>query len=764
MNNNRKLLVYGAACAVILIVMIIVFFTKLFPSSGDGAATGGYAAGVNLCKAVPSDAVLVLDVKELGEIDGLFNDSTSFAYKFIPDRNALALVLQKIAGISGWENLPVIHSLHYSSKNDVSFFSAVEVSSVDISGNDLAGVMPFLKRKKKYNNTVIYTFRDSLTVAKHGDVVLMSSSQHVLESSIRHLDNGTSIYDNADFRTLYEKNNKKKTLYVNHHQIGKFFSGVVERGFLKYSDFVMRLASWSCFSLSTSNGYLGLVGVMENWGEEKYQSSALAGQQGGKSEMGKILPASTVFAISMMFSDMQKYKNSMALFMEVHKKLSGYEYNKKIVEIEGALKPQEYADSLSVEEMVSAYCKFGERYEWLTFLREKGSFGFSDVVSGVISRNKEIEVLPYKYKGYLAAVYGEVFSHCNEESYCKLDNWTVIGPKEIVSEFASGNATYFDLDQYMDQTPVSSFLDRKGIVKIVANLKEGQDSVRCVLKPFYKNGLDRSLARNNFEFLGVNVSNENSVIIADVDFYAKSLAKLPQPKPREDVAAVAYIDSTIVLSKGPFELVDFVKGGKCYLEQTPNLKIRMLDGKRKGVWTIPFDTPICGSVVQVDFFKNGKLQMLFASQNKLYLVDRVGRMVRGFPKTLPDNVVYGPEIFDLNGDKNYSFMVLNEDNSIAIYKLTRDKVNDGVKIKAPEFVKELPKIVAVNGKNYLFLKTVSYLRIYDMKGSEVIIKDKKRMISPDSEVIEMGGDEIKVKGIDGKEFTLNLSTGKTKKV
>jgi hypothetical protein len=254
------------------------------------------------------------------------------------------------------------------------------------------------------------------------------------------------------------------------------------------------------------------------------------------------------------------------------------------------------------------------------------------------------------------------------------------------------------------------------------------------------------------------------VIVADVDFYATSLEKLPQPKPREDVAAVAYIDSTIVLDKGPFELVDFVKGGKCYLEQAPNLKLRLLDGKRKGVWTIPFDTPICGSVVQVDFFKNNKLQMLFASQNKLYLVDRVGRMVRGFPKTLPDKVVYGPEIFDLSGDKNYSFMVLNEDNSVAIYKLTRDKISGGVKIKAPEFVKELPELVAINGKNYLFLKTVSCLRVYDMKGSEIIIKDKKRMISPDSGIVEIGGDEIKVKGVDGKEFILNLSTGKTKKV
>ena len=89
---------------------------------------------------------------------------------------------------------------------------------------------------------------------------------------------------------------------------------------------------------------------------------------------------------------------------------------------------------------------------------------------------------------------------------------------------------------------------------------------------------------------------------------------------------------------------------------------------------------------------------------------------------------------------------------------------ESVKIKAPEFVKELPRLKVVNGKKYLFLKTVSRLRVYSMLGKEVVIKDKKKAISPESEIILLGGDEIKVKGTDGKEFIFNLLSGKTRKV
>ena len=130
MNSNRKLLVYGASCAVVLVVAIAIFFIKLFSGAGSGADEE-YYSNVNLCKAVPSDAVLLLDIKELEGINTIVGDTSSFSFGFVDKANALALMQQRMASMDGAEEIPVIYSLHYSSKNEVSFFSAADISSME---------------------------------------------------------------------------------------------------------------------------------------------------------------------------------------------------------------------------------------------------------------------------------------------------------------------------------------------------------------------------------------------------------------------------------------------------------------------------------------------------------------------------------------------------------------------------------------------------------------------------------------------------------
>ncbi len=743
MNGNRKLLLYGSISALVLVAVIAIFLTRLFPSSEQCEITGRGSSEL-LYSAVPSDAVMLLDIKEVGN------------FKTPID----------VLDIQGAEQLPVLFSLHYSSKNEVSVFCAIDVTSLLSGGGNRDVLLPFIRKKaKKYNKTDIYSYKDSLYAALYNNMVLASSSLYVLESSIRHLDNATSILDNAEFKALYEKRSGKSYLYINHHQIGKFFSGVITRGFLKYSDFFLNYASWSSLELNMADGKLGLSGIMTNGSEEKYNSSVLYSQLPAKSSMDEILPAETVFALSLSLSDIKGYTDAYGEFLEVHKRLSGYKERLKAATVKGKGDPISYlCDSLAVEEVVAAYCKFGDRYEWLTLVKEKSSFGLGDMVESVMASDKQIEVRPYIYKGYVNRVLGEMFSHCKEEAWCKINDWQVIGPEDIVKEYALGNANYTSLEYYLAQTPVKDFFEKEGIVKIVVNPHVAKDSVLRIVKPYYAKMLERSLDYNNFEFTAVNVGTAGGEVVADASVYAVRMEQLPLPKPREELVAEIYVDSTIVVDNSSFELKDFTTGGKCYLEQLPNNKLRMLNGKKKGVWTIPFDTPLCGEVEQVDFFKNGKLQMLFISGNKLYLLDRLGRIVRGFPITLPKDVVYGPKVLDINKDKNYSFMVLNEDNTISIYKLGREKAVASVELDTPEFVKELPVIKQIFGKNYLLLKTVQRLRIYNMNGQEVVVNDRKRAISPDSEIEELAGSEIKVNGIDGKEFILDMATGKTKKV
>ena len=768
MGNNRKLLVSGSCAVVILIVVIAIIFSNLFGEGSDKVTMVSVKGELPLVKAVPSDAVVIFDIKESAGFMPMLNDTASFAYGLVDVQHPLSRIQMRMSTLLPEHNFPLLFSLHYSSKNDVSLLALADISALEGQGRRTDELLPFLQgRKKRYNSTDIYSFNDSLNVAICNNVLVMSTSSFLVESVIRHLDNGTSLMDNIDFANLYKQKGDAMAVYINHHQIGKLFSGVVMRKFLKYSDFMLRYASWSCFEMTFEKGALRLKGNLINDGEEKFQSTVLLTQKGSKSDFAKILPAQTLFCAGIVLSDMDKYLEKHQLFLEVHKKLSGYKYKQHIVAIEGKKSPVEYADSLEIKELVAAYCKFGDRHEWLTFMKQESSFGIGSMVATVIDRKKEPEVEDYLYKGYLEALFGEMFSHCNEETICDLGGgWKVIGPKDIVAEFAAGNANYTNLAYWMDQTPMKGFLGREGLIKVMSNIKESPDSILQVIKPYYRALFKSSLEMNNFEVAALNIGTEGANITSDIAFYASKLAEVPQERPREESADNAvYIDSTIVVERGPFEVRDHVKGEKQYVEQLPNNKIRLMSATKRGIWAIPFETPICGVIDQVDFFKNGKLQMIFVSEDRLYLLDRMARIVRGFPVKLEKRVILGPRILDLNGDKEYSFFVLNEDNSISLYRLERDnKSLKGMEIKAPEFVRELPEIKSINGENYIILKSVFRTRIYRMDGTEVEVKDKKRVISNESAIASEGGDDIRVTGKDGKEFIVNLKSGKTRRV
>ena len=189
-----------------------------------------------------------------------------------------------------------------------------------------------------------------------------------------------------------------------------------------------------------------------------------------------------------------------------------------------------------------------------------------------------------------------------------------------------------------------------------------------------------------------------------------------------------------------------------------------MDANKKGVWAIPFDTPICGYVEQIDLYANGRLQMLFASGDKLYLLDRLGRFVNGYPKRLPKRVVMGPKLLkNVNGIK-YSIQVLNDDNTISWYDVNGKPIEGWSDIVAPEFIKELPEFAKFAGKRYWIVRAPSQLLLYTIDGKQIEFPDKKRKIDRESEIELVQDGLFKVKCTDGKEYTWNLETGKVKKL
>ena len=204
-------------------------------------------------------------------------------------------------------------------------------------------------------------------------------------------------------------------------------------------------------------------------------------------------------------------------------------------------------------------------------------------------------------------------------------------------------------------------------------------------------------------------------------------------------------DTTVTVPAGPFPVQNYYTGKTNTLYQNKSLSICLNDENGKGVWGIPFKEPLCGRVQNIDFYKNGKIQFLFAASDKLYLLDRLGHWVGGFPVKLPKPVLLGPDVYDFTGAGGYTVMILHKDNSLERYNLHGQKPEGWKGIRAPETVKNLPELIQVGGKNYWVVRTSVRTLVYPFAGGEPLVKEEgNKMLHPDAQL------KITSKGISGE--------------
>jgi hypothetical protein len=110
-------------------------------------------------------------------------------------------------------------------------------------------------------------------------------------------------------------------------------------------------------------------------------------------------------------------------------------------------------------------------------------------------------------------------------------------------------------------------------------------------------------------------------------------------------------------------------GEKEILVQDVADNLYLLNKKGIILWKIPLDEPIMGGVIQVDVYKNKKLQYLFNTKTKLYILDRLGNHVERFPVNLRFEASAGVVVFDYDHSRNYRICVPCVDKNVYLYNI-----------------------------------------------------------------------------------------------
>ena len=165
----------------------------------------------------------------------------------------------------------------------------------------------------------------------------------------------------------------------------------------------------------------------------------------------------------------------------------------------------------------------------------------------------------------------------------------------------------------------------------------------------------------------------------------------------------------------PQFVTNYTNNQKDIVVQDVNNNLYLLSNTGEILFKKKLEGAILGKVNQVDIYKNGRLQLAFATPNRVYIIDRTGKEVSPFPLKFNDPITQPLSVFDYDSNRNYRLMV-TQGSHVLMYDLSGKIVKGFEFSSANATILSQPKHFRIGGKDYIVLKTKDKLYILDRRG------------------------------------------------
>ena len=696
-----------AVTAVAILLAGIAFAVSRLYAPGKGESNSQLPQGWNVLSAVPSDAVAVFVFDGSAKAVKVLADSTGLLKAAIaPDNPAL---MDFIRGI-GRSKMAI--SLHNSG-------SLVPLVAAEIPLPD--------------SLTKVTAINTGLKLQEKDGFLIASKSETFVKASARNLEEGTSILGSKSLQGLLPKVSAPAVLLVNHSHAPKITDVYGSSKMRKQAGFLKNLAPWSAWTIQVpEKDNISIKGISTAGDAPASWFAAFKGKGSQEALFPEVLPYFTGTAISLPIEDVDAVIASRRTFEDGMGRLNAFNKALKARPAKD-ITVEEWIKSLQPKELVMASFRADDGVKHQVLLLRTAK----DLKLGKEQSNA--------YRGCLAAVFGENFAIPDTTCASLNAKWAVFGDAPSVQAFQDKEFLGYTLK---DRITDASIQAPRGFVAY-ASVSDEPSVVGDILSSRISAPVEAFAKGAGYApaFISADLSGELPSMTVRLDKRALKGTKVQ----------VLERDTTVVIPTGYFPVKNYTTGKTNHLYQNSHGAICLNDENGKGVWGIPFKGSLCGRVQNVDYFANGKIQFLFASGSKLYLLDRLGHWVNGFPVELGKPILLGPDVYDFTGAGGYTVMVLHKDNTLERYNLHGKKPEGWKGISAPETVKNLPELIEVKEKRFWAVRTSVRTLIYPFEGGDPVFKDEGgKMIKPDSK-LTVTSKGVSAECYDGKERDFKLN-------
>lgn len=331
-----------------------------------------------------------------------------------------------------------------------------------------------------------------------------------------------------------------------------------------------------------------------------------------------------------------------------------------------------------------------------------------------------------------------------EETFRQIDIYSLPGSDEIVPLFtplidASSMNYIFVIDDFLVYT--SSIEHAKKIISSVTNkttllnsdiYKAAKDNIsdESTLLYFSLSSELSSVVERNLPSLvtdrlvSTKFKKEHSQIIQlinDNGFAHVNVQILRQRQSTKSNSVTEMFNLALdnELLNDPQLVKNHITGQKDIAVQDIHNNLYLISNRGKLLWKKQIPGNVLGKIEQIDMYKNGRLQLVFATPNAIHVLDRHGKNVAPFPIKFNDEITQPLSVFDYDKKKDYRLMVVQGKNTL-MYDAKGKRVRGFTFRSASQDLKSQPKHFRVNNKDYIVFAAGEKMYVLNRRGQERI--------------------------------------------
>ena len=254
------------------------------------------------------------------------------------------------------------------------------------------------------------------------------------------------------------------------------------------------------------------------------------------------------------------------------------------------------------------------------------------------------------------------------------------------------------------------------------------NSFRVYNMDYFNENLYKKL---NVDYNKFNFWMHHILIEDDIVYKTHLLEKSPEEITESGPSIVFNLKLSGEVTLKPIWATNYVTKEPEIITQDNKHNLYLINKDGNIIWRKKLDSKIVGKVVQVDLYKNGRLQYAFVTEDSFIILDKNGNIVKNIKHKKREKII-GLSVFDYDKNKNYRFLICYE-NDIKMLDSNMKKVGGFSTKNIKSEMTSLPKHFRIGSKDFLIINTKNKILILDRRGN-IRIDVNDELKSPTSEI------------------------------